>query len=102
MKCHLVLAARMHCAINALAAGVSTILISCSQKAKGMAEYFYGNTQWLIHLREFGSQKALKIVGDLISENEPVRNHLKNRLPEIQKDVRSAAMALAEIVNISP
>ena len=39
MKCHLVLAARMHCAINALAAGVPTILISYSQKAKGMAEY---------------------------------------------------------------
>lgn len=67
-----------------------------------MAEYVYGNTQWLIPLREFGSQRALKIVSDLISENEPVRSHLKNRLPEIQKDVRSAAMALAEIINTSP
>ena len=45
MKCHLVLTTSMHCAINALAVCVPTILISYSQKAKGMAEYVYGNTQ---------------------------------------------------------
>lgn len=53
VKCDLVIAARMHCAINALAAHVPTILVSYSRKAVGMCQYVYGNSDWVIPLNEF-------------------------------------------------
>ena len=97
IKCHLILAARMHCAINALAAGVPTILISYSQKAIGMAKYIYGNKRWVIPLQEFNSTTVLDLVQKILAEDQSIRNHLKNRLPEIQKDVRKGAIALANL-----
>lgn len=41
-RCNFVIAARMHCAINAITMNVPTIFLSYSEKAKGMAEYVYG------------------------------------------------------------
>lgn len=37
------IAARMHCAINASTCGIPTLFLSYSAKAKGMAEYLYGD-----------------------------------------------------------
>lgn len=76
-RCDFVIAARMHCAINAITMSVPTLFLSYSEKAKGMAEYVYGTKEAAIGLTEF--------------ENTPVVvNKLKNwnftsRLEEIQK-----------------
>jgi len=55
MTCDVVVAARMHCAINSSSAGISTILLSYSEKAKGMSEFIYGNTKYVIPVKEFSS-----------------------------------------------
>ena len=44
----IVVAARMHCAINAMSESVPTILISYSDKSLGVAKAIYGNEKWVI------------------------------------------------------
>ncbi len=50
IKCDLCIAARMHCAINAMTAYVPTVLLSYSSKASGMAEYVYGSRKYVCAL----------------------------------------------------
>ena len=99
IKCHLVIAARMHCAINAITAGVPTILVSYSQKAVGMAEYVYGNKKWVVPVQEFSSPLFINVVKDMLSEHIFIADYLTNRVLCIKKDVKNAGIALAELVN---
>lgn len=53
MKCDYVIAARMHCAVNALSVGVSSVFLAYSEKAKGMSEYIYDSRKPVIALSQF-------------------------------------------------
>lgn len=86
VKCDLVIAVRMHCAINALAAHVPTILVSYSHKSVGMCQYVYGNSDWVIPLNEFVPDSVLEKVRELIGQKEEIRAYLAKRIPEIQQD----------------
>lgn len=98
MKCDLVIAARMHCAINALAAHVPTILVSYSSKATGMCEYVYGNGDWVIPLHEFGSNHTLEKVTLMIEQQQQIRAYLAKRIPEIQQDAYRPMQTLKGIL----
>ena len=76
-QCDFVIAARMHCAINAITMSVPTLLLSYSEKAKGMAEYVYGTKEAVIGLTEF--ENTTVVVNKLKNWN------LTSRLEEIQK-----------------
>lgn len=52
-RCDMVISARMHCAINAVACGCPALLLSYSEKAKGMAEFIYGNRDAVVSLNDF-------------------------------------------------
>ncbi len=54
------IAARMHCGINAVTCGIPTLFLSYSAKAKGMAQFIYGNDSFVIPLSEFNSSNNLK------------------------------------------
>jgi len=92
------IAARMHCAINALAAHVPTILVAYSRKAVGMCEYVYGNGNWAIPLNEFGSNHTLEKIRLMIKQKESIRTYLGNRIPEIQEDAYRPMQRLKEIL----
>lgn len=83
-NCNIVLAARMHCAINAVSLGVPTIFLAYSKKAYGMAEYVYGNNKWVISLKDMNNtEKVLHILNRMIDEyNEliPDLDNLNNSL----------------------
>jgi colanic acid/amylovoran biosynthesis protein len=96
IKCDLVIAARMHCAINSLAAHVPTILISYSHKAVGMCQYIYGNGDWVIPLSEFGSVHVLEKVRLMKEQQQKIRAYLAKRIPEIQQDAYRPMQALKE------
>jgi colanic acid/amylovoran biosynthesis protein len=84
-ECDIVIAARMHCAINAVAAGVPTIFVAYSQKAVGMAEYVYGNKEWVIPLKELSEDKLLSLVKtQLLLKDRTFLVKLNN---ELQKSV---------------
>jgi len=97
-KCDLVIAVRMHCAINALAAHVPTILVSYSRKAVGMCQYVYGNSDWVIPLNEFVPDSALDKVRELIGQKEEICAYLAKRIPEIQEAAYSPVKALKEML----
>lgn len=88
----------MHCAINAIAAGVPTLLISYSQKAVGMAEYVYGNKKLVIPIKEFGSPLFINVVKDMLSKHSFIADYLKNRIPDIRDDARNAGIELANVL----
>lgn len=52
-KCNYVIAARMHCAVNAITMRVPTLFLSYSEKAKGMAEFVYGKKDAVVSLTDF-------------------------------------------------
>lgn len=84
-KCRFVIAARMHCAVNAICEGVPTILLSYSQKSLGMCEFVYGSTEWVLPLGEVESELPGKL-GRLVVEECKVRRQLKRRMTEIRAD----------------
>ncbi len=94
IKCDLVIAARMHCAINALAAHVPTILVSYSHKAVGMCQYVYGNSDWLIPLNEFSSVNVIQKASLMIKQQQNIRTYLTQRILEIQQDANRAMPVL--------
>ena len=98
IKCDLVIAARMHCAINAVAANVPTILVSYSRKAVGMCQYVYGNSEWVIPLNKFTSDNVLGKVRLMINQQQRIRAYLAERVPEIQQDAHSPMQMLSKML----
>lgn len=52
-QCDFVIAARMHCAVNAISMKIPTLFLSYSEKAKGMAEFVYGTREAVVSLTDF-------------------------------------------------
>ncbi|MHC4110300.1 MAG: polysaccharide pyruvyl transferase family protein [Planctomycetota bacterium] len=99
IKCNLVIAARMHCAINALAARVPTLLVSYSRKAEGMCRYVYGNGDWVVPLREFSTEGVLEEkVRSMKNHETAIRDYLDKRIPEIQQDAYRPMQRLREVL----
>lgn len=51
-KCRLIVAARMHCGVNALTENIPAIFLSYSKKSKGMCRFIYGDDKYCIDIRE--------------------------------------------------
>ncbi len=84
-KCDIVIAARMHCAINSISLGIPTIFLSYSQKAFGMAEYVYGNTKMVIPLNEFmNPEKTFKLIEYMLEGD--ITNFINKRMISIKKE----------------
>ena len=60
MQCDLVIAARMHCAVNAICCNIPTFFLSYSAKAKGMAEVIYGSDKFTGDLLQF--EKLVELI----------------------------------------
>jgi len=99
IKCDLVIAARMHCAINALAAQVPTIFVAYSHKAVGMCRYVYGNDNWVLPLSEFMKEYMLEEkVLSMKNQLPRVQDYLSKRIPEIQQEAYSSSLRLKEVL----
>ena len=98
IECDLVIAARMHCAINALAAHVPTLLLSYSQKAQGMCEYIYGHRDWVLPLNDFCSEQCLSTIRKMRDCQSDIQTYLAGRMPDVQCDVYKPLESLKEIV----
>jgi len=96
--CSVVIAARMHCAINALSHLIPMVFLSYSQKAPGMARYVYGHERWVVPISDVNSGRLLRVIGDVLANQDEIRSYLARRLPEILADARSGVAALAEVI----
>lgn len=84
--CDIVIASRMHCAINAIEAGIPTILIAYSDKAEGMADYIYGNHKWVIKLSELTSNRLLNLVKSILAEKDTIQTFFKEKIRNVKDD----------------
>jgi polysaccharide pyruvyl transferase WcaK-like protein len=98
LSCDIVIAARMHCAINALSLGVPALLAAYSQKAIGMARYVYGHDRWVLPLSATTDGTIVTRASELLAERQQVHEQLLQRLPAIQVDARQAVAALAKVL----
>lgn len=87
-KCRVVVAARMHCAINAVSEGTPTIFLTYSEKAKGMARYIYGDDRWQIPLEEI-EDRLVNMVYKLLKDEAKERDFLHFRMAEIKETIVS-------------
>lgn len=84
-SCRLVVAARMHCAVNAMCEGVPTILLSYSQKAIGMCEFAYGTDRWTLPLGSAAETLPARLA-ELESCAGRVRSDLLWRIRQIREE----------------
>ena len=82
-SCRLVIAARMHCAVNAMCEGVPTILLSYSQKAIGLCEFVYGSDRWTLPLRS-----AIETLPARLAELERCSDRVHSDLLERVRQIR--------------
>ena len=93
--CRIVVAARMHCAINAIEENIPTIFLSYSQKSIGMCEYIYGNKEWCVELKNMDAELLEKIskldqirsetIDILMKRNIEIRNEYINKINEAKQ-----------------
>lgn len=84
-SCRMVVAARMHCAVNAMCEGVPTILLSYSQKAMGMCEFVYGSDRWTLPLGVAARTLPARLA-ELEGCAETVHANLLRRIRQIRED----------------
>ena len=96
-KCDVMIAARMHAAVNALGAGVPTILLAYSQKAVGMSKYIYGTEKWMLPLVEFTSSRFPQYVAELLKCGFQVRADLSLRAAGMKSEARLCQPAIARL-----
>lgn len=84
IECKIVVAARMHCAVNAIIESIPTLFLSYSIKSKGMAEFIYNDLHWFLPLNEM-ENNLLELIKELDANNERVQNQLIERNNEIKK-----------------
>ncbi len=102
LNCDILVAARMHCAINALAAGIPTIFVAYSRKAVGMAQYVYGNHDWVVSLDQFMTENVLETkVQAMRNRNEEIRTLLANRIPQIRQEAYRPIERLKAVLQAS-
>ncbi|WP_148639144.1 polysaccharide pyruvyl transferase family protein [Aquimarina longa] len=58
-KCDIVIAARMHCAVNAVATKIPAIFLSYSRKSFGMANLIYKNNDYVVGLETFSDANSI-------------------------------------------
>jgi polysaccharide pyruvyl transferase WcaK-like protein len=96
--CSVVVAARMHCAINALSHLIPTVFLSYSQKAAGMARYVYGHERWVVPINEVNSDRLLAVIDEMLANQNEIRSYLASRLLEIRADALRGVAALVEVI----
>jgi polysaccharide pyruvyl transferase WcaK-like protein len=82
-KCDLVIASRMHCAINAMSMCIPTILLIYSNKALGMAEFVYGNNNYSIQLNDFCTPCIRDVVRSVLENKDIIKKLLETRISEV-------------------
>ncbi len=59
IKCDIIVAARMHCAINSFVTKTPVVFLSYSSKSLGMAKQLYGDTKYVFNLNQVNSKEFL-------------------------------------------
>jgi colanic acid/amylovoran biosynthesis protein len=94
IKCDVILAARMHCGINAVSCAVPTIFIGYSDKASGMCEHVYEDLKYYMTLEGFSKDDSL--IKEALDNKEQINLFLKGRIPVLKKSAYEAVGVIEE------
>lgn len=83
-QCYVVVAARMHCAINAIDENIPAVFLSYSQKSIGMCKYIYGDDSFLIDLDNIEDELLEKVMNALECD-ETISKKIRKRNEEIRE-----------------
>lgn len=97
-QCKMVIAARMHCAINAVCENVPTIFLSYSQKSIGMCKYVYGDDRWAIRLNKLTDELIIKSK-NMMDNCYEISLLLKKRNDKIQEYITKNQQILKNYIN---
>jgi len=86
-SCKYVVAARMHCAINAITEGIPAIFLSYSQKSQGMAQYVYHSQKWMLSIKKVDTD-LLPLMIEMEKSWKDISSYLGNRMVEIKQEYR--------------
>jgi colanic acid/amylovoran biosynthesis protein WcaK/AmsJ len=80
-RCQVFGGARTHATIAATSAGVPTLMLGYSQKAKGLATDLYGTLDWHLPIADMTPASLAAKVNQLMSEQDVVRATLQETVP---------------------
>lgn len=101
-ECEFVIAARMHCCVNALCENVPVIFLSYSDKSKGMCRYVYGDEKYLVNLKSDNlNEYLIKLSKELYENKETIIQSLEKRNQEILQDYNKTLQELKGKLNES-
>ncbi len=81
-QCKIVIAARMHCAVNSIIEGTPALFLSYSQKSIGMSEFVYGNTNYALDIKDM-TENLEKYVDEFLDDYESIKKIIDKRNQEI-------------------
>lgn len=96
MKC--MVAARTHATIAAFSSYVPTVSLGYSIKSKGVNKQIFGHTDFLISGSDIDKDNVAGMIRNVLNSYDDIREHLRNKLPDIQKKALDAGLALREIL----
>ncbi|MCQ2515546.1 MAG: polysaccharide pyruvyl transferase family protein [Saccharofermentans sp.] len=82
-QCYLVVAARMHCAVNAIDENIPAIFLSYSQKSIGMCKYVYGDDTFLVGLDDI-DDKLIETIMAMLNQQDELIRRITSRNIEIE------------------
>lgn len=87
-QCEMVIAARMHCAVNAVTENIPALFLSYSQKSRGMAQYVYGHEKWVLPLAQAPRQLPL-LAREMYRQKTQIAAFLQERNRQIEQDYQA-------------
>ena len=98
-KCDIVLAARMHCAINSVTCGVPPFFLSYSEKSVGMCEVIYGNGDYVVPLKSFNDNKLIiDKLGFMIQNYKGIKEQVSNKSSRLEKEALGNIMGIDNVL----
>ena len=83
-QCKIVIAARMHCAVNSIIEGTPAIFLAYSQKAKGMAKFIYGDERWCVPIQNMDND-LLTVIDEFLGDYNNIKTQIDERNSEISE-----------------
>ncbi len=98
-KLRLFAGARTHSTIAGLSSCVPTVTIGYSAKGRGINQDIFGNHDWLLPIEDLGPETLLEKFQELDSNEEKLREILRDRIPHIQKQSHLAGEYVEALLN---
>ena len=90
IQCNLVIASRMHCAVNAITCGVPTIFLSYSKKSIGMCNHVYKDSFLVFDMRTLIDNSSDEKLKTIVSHLKDIKDYLSVRSLELCINAQSA------------